>query len=912
MSMHLISSRRAKSLFTRAIPICLLLGASLNSQALEYNESNTLRSENSRACPAAPTQLKAGLRELGGGECHSYEITLSANHFLHIAVEQKGIDVVLVIYGKEGTKLAEVDRPNGSRGPETISLIAPIDGSYFLHIRSYDEVSARGTYDLAFLPPRVAVRDDAAQINAERLITEAEKLRLKSTREAIAKFRQAADVWRSLGKPYEEALALYGVGFSSSSIGENQAAIDHLSRALQMFVRLKNTWGEAMVKAGLGWPYLYLADLDNAFESFSAALQFHHNERNVRGEGIALYGLGWVYAVRGEDEKALEKFTDSLVCRRKAMDRKGEALTLTGIGKIESRLGEYARAIKSLNVALDVLPKSERYSEADILSNLGWVYRALNENDKAISFFENALTIRKEVGDSIGEATTRYGMSMVLRKTRRLAEAEFEIEKALKIIELLRAKVSNQQLRISYFASVQEYYEFYITLLIELDQLQPSKGYAAKALHACERARARGLLDLLAEAKVDLRQGADGYAAFTQLQPLTAAEIQNTILDDKTVLLQYVLSEGRSYLLAVTSEEITTYELPPRAHIEKVARRFYDASTFRNHVDPSRAGARELRAEISKADSQADELAQDLTRLLLEPARDRLTKRRLVIVASGALQLIPFAALPHPLQDSISNSSPLIEEHEIIVLPSVSALAAIRQETRTRIPPPKTVVVIGDPVFDKSDGRVKENVVSTITPRSEFPRLISSRWEGEGILALVPSGQGKLVVDFAANRSFASSAEVSNYRFVHFATHAVIDFEHPALSGIVLSMVNEKGKPEDGFLALDDIFKLRIPVDLVVLSGCRTALGRDYAGEGLVGLTRGFMYAGASRVAVSLWQVADKPTSELMVRFYRYMLGPEKLTPAAALRAAQLDLRRDPRWRSPYFWAPFILQGDWR
>ena len=899
-TMHLVNSRCVRSLFAGVVAICLLLGATLNSEAMEHK---TRPAKNNEPCSEPPARLRVGLnpeRELGTGECHSYELTLSANQFLHIAVEQKGIDVILTIYDQHGTKLAEVDRPNGSRGPETISLIAPVDGSYLLSIRSYDHLGTRGTYDITFTPPRMAVRDDAMQIHAERLITEAEKLRgsAKTTREAVPKFRQAAGVWRSLGNAYEEAVALYGAGYSCFSIGDNQAAIDHLNRALRLFVQLKNTSGEAIVKSALGWPYLYLSDLETAYQSFNQALQSHRGEQNVRGEGIALYGMGWVQALRGETQQSLDKFSESLVLRQKAMDRRGEALTLTGMAKIQSRLGRHSEALKNLRLAQSVLPKKDPQAEADILSNLGWVHQALNENDKALSFFKTALGIRREIADLVGEATTRYGMSIAYYHTGRFSEAEQEIEEALRIIESLRAKGSNELLRISYFASVQDYYEFYITFLIQLDQRQPQKGYAAKALHACERARARGLLDLL------------GNAAITQFQPLTASEIQNQILDENTLLLQFVLSEKRSFLLAATPNEITTYELPPRAEIERVARQLYEAFTVRNHLD-AHQNAEELRTRISQADSNADGLARALSQMLFSAVANKLTKKRLIVLTSGALQFIPFAALPVPLQ-STPPGTLLIDNHELIVLPSMTALHAIRQDVKTRTPPAKAVIVLADPVFDTSDGRLAEAVNDPGASHPAFPRLISSRWEGEQILALVPPGEGKLVTDFAANRTFALTPEVGRFRFVHFATHAVIDFEHPGSSGIVLSAVDQKGKPQTGFLGMDDIFKLKIPVDLVVLSGCRTALGKDYAGEGLVGLTRAFMYAGASRVAVSLWQVGDKPTSELMVRFYKFMLGPEKLAPAAALRAAQLELRRDRRWRSPYFWAPFILQGDWR
>lgn len=963
MLISLLRTRSFWSLLHGTLVICLCL----------LSATETGIGKDRLPCSSTATQFSAGqklLRELGGGECHTYRIALQANQFLHLVVDQRGIDVVLTIYSEDKRQLSDADRPNGSRGPETISLIAPVDGFYLFNVRSLDEVSARGSYELMFITPRIAEKNDKTLITAERLTSEAEELRssTKSVRESRTKFEQAAEIWRSLGNLYEEALALYGAGFSCFSFGDNQAAIDYLKRSLSMFTRLKNTPGEAMATTALGWPYLYLSDLESALDSFNQAYEFHRAENNVRGQGIALYGLGWVHAVKDQDQLALQKFSESLVCRRKVMDRRGEALTLTGIARIQSRLGRHSEALDSLSLALSILPKSKRDAEADILSSLGWVHKALKENQKAMSFFNAALAIRKEIGDLTGEATTRYGVSTVYRDSGRYYEAELEIEEALRIIESLRAKGANQQLRISYFASVQDYYEFYIDLLIELDHLHPSAGYAAKALHACERARARGLLDLLAESRVDLRQGVDPallerervnieklsalalqrrqhssgknavtetttdkeiyrlrnelevtraeirrlnprYAALTQVEPLTASQIQTQILDENTVLLQYVLGEKRSFLLMATTSGVVSYELPARSEIESLARQFYEASTVRNHLDSRQSVDR--RSEIYLADSKANSLARDLSQILLSPVKNRLARQRLIVLTSGALQFVPFAALPIPSQSDL-DSRLLIDEHELIILPSVTALSVIRQEVKTRTPPPKTVIVIGDPVFDRSDSRVRQHLAEALMSPARFPRLIGSRWEGERILSLIPREEGKLVVDFAANTNFASSGQVSSYRYVHFATHALIDFEHPEMSGIVLSMVDQHGNTQNGFLGMEDIFKLRMPVDLVVLSGCRTALGKDYAGEGLVGLTRAFMYAGASRLAVSLWHVSDKPTSELMVRFYERMLGAEKLTPTAALRAAQLDLRKDPRWRSPYFWAPFIIQGDWR
>ena len=157
----------------------------------------------------------------------------------------------------------------------------------------------------------------------------------------------------------------------------------------------------------------------------------------------------------------------------------------------------------------------------------------------------------------------------------------------------------------------------------------------------------------------------------------------------------------------------------------------------------------------------------------------------------------------------------------------------------------------------------------------------------------------------------AVSPELAQYRIIHFATHGLADSKRPELSGLVLSMVDRKGNPQDGFLGLEDIYNLKLPVDMVVLSGCQTALGREITGEGLISMTRGFMYAGASRVVASLWNVDDLATSELMAEFYRAM-ERDKMRPAAALRKAQIALWKQKSWHSPYYWAAFQIQGEWR
>lgn len=263
-------------------------------------------------------------------------------------------------------------------------------------------------------------------------------------------------------------------------------------------------------------------------------------------------------------------------------------------------------------------------------------------------------------------------------------------------------------------------------------------------------------------------------------------------------------------------------------------------------------------------------------------------------------------------------------------VPSASSLAVQRESLANRKPAPKAIAVIADPVFSTVDARFRngtsmqaetantanntriiEHLSGGPGGQLVIPRLPFTRQEAERILAVAPAESNYRATDFRASRSLATSGELGQYRYVHFATHGYADTTRAGLSAIVLSMIDEQGKPQDGFLRTHDIYNLKLPAELVVLSACETGLGKEVKGEGLEGLTRAFMYAGARRVVVSLWNVNDKATASLMQRLYTEMLRSNK-TPAAALRAAQIEMLRTRQWQSPYFWAPFVMQGEWK
>jgi CHAT domain-containing protein len=317
--------------------------------------------------------------------------------------------------------------------------------------------------------------------------------------------------------------------------------------------------------------------------------------------------------------------------------------------------------------------------------------------------------------------------------------------------------------------------------------------------------------------------------------------------------------------------------------------------------------------------------------MLLEPVAGEMGGKRLLVVLEGDLQYVPFGALPAPGRPSVA----LVAEHEVVAVPSASLLAALREEAAVRKRPPKTLAVFADPVFDGHDERVRgrpDGRTAAKTTRGDgdrpagdltsaaaqigldvdvLPRLPYTRREAEAILALAPRRETRAALGFEATLKTALSGELNEYRLVHFATHGFFNNTNPEMSGLVLSLVDAEGTSQEGFLSAGEVFNLKLSADLVVLSGCRTALGKQMRGEGVVGLTRAFMYAGTSRVLASLWSVDDAATATLMTRFYEGILAGG-LSPARALQRAQLAVAGQRQWRHPYYWAGFQLQGDWK
>ena len=427
---------------------------------------------------------------------------------------------------------------------------------------------------------------------------------------------------------------------------------------------------------------------------------------------------------------------------------------------------------------------------------------------------------------------------------------------------------------------------------------------------------------------------------------LTLDEVQQRVLDDETALLEYSFGEQSSYLWVVTRQNAALFKLPAGSTMDQLA------MDLRAQLIPLRLQRRNVGVDVPTADQQRglglstaapptdsaafSRASHALYKVALAPAAAMIGNRRLVVVADGALNFVPFEALvTTDRSGDYSSLDYLIKTNKVSYAPSASVTAAVRDQKRAA---GRNILLVADPVFSANDPRsqsgsaairsevtrglgldsaVKDvNGPATQTSQASgplsLPRLAGTRNEAEqiGRLAKASGSQGDLWLDLAANEDDLKHRDIQNYRVVHIATHGVLDAMRPQFSGLVLSQVGNKSD-DDGFLRTSEVFNLRLGAPLVMLSACETGLGKVKRGEGVIGLSQAFMYAGATTVGVTLWSVADKPTAELMTDFYQRLLGPNP-SPSDAIRETQLAMISGKKYSAPFYWAPFVLVGEWK
>jgi CHAT domain-containing protein len=816
------------------------------------------------------------------------------------------------------------------------------------------------------LEPKMAMAQRQQALDTWRdlgeVALEAEALaRLARQQNDAGESRQAADLNRAAADAFEragdrrwQAISLNNLGAALLDLGEGQEAVDQYSRALPLARREGDPVTQAKALHGLGQAFQGQGELQKALDRYREALalwpkgdvkrpytlhqlgvlyaRFFHDARRGREklrEALAAWGPGeeaWQAATLsqlgrlsyegGRPDQARRYYEQALALRKS--DRCGNSVLLARLALAEearrARPAADARMAEALGIVrTEICPRQEptvHLLDAGLAEGRG-------DHTRARQAYQRCETLYDGLGNRIGVAESLAGAARAARALGDRQAAREASRRALDILESVRPTLLSEDLRISFFSGARQAFDFHIDLLREM-------GAGEEAWATAERARARALGDLLAEAGAGLRKGtapglvarervlqrqlnllesrrlkseskpkelealrreidarvadlealrgeirrrSPAYASLTRPEPVTLATTRRELLDDDTLLLEYRLGDESSTVWAITRDSLTTVRLPPRRQIEPAVREA--AHSFQNPDWPN--GNPPPVCEAS--------------RLLLAPVARFLGHRRVVVVADGALEALSFAALPMPTDPAACPRAPaLVDAHEIVALPSVAALLAQRHLLARRRPAPRWLAVVADPAYATGSGR----------------RLPGSAAEAKAITAGLPPGKVFLAMGAGASLRTVAGGSLYGFRVVHFAVHGHLDPEQPLLSALALS---------DGDLPADEIYGLDLPAELVVLSACETALGREVPGEGLVsGLPRAFLYAGAARVLVSLWAVDDQSTRDLMVLFYRGLF--QGLPPARALQEAQRTLRGQAGSR-PYQWAGFVLLGDW-
>ena len=746
-----------------------------------------------------------------------------------------------------------------------------------------------------------------------------------------------------------EAEALINLGFIEYRKGSWHEVTKFLWDAAKLFeadsdlimaTRIATTAAEAYVESG--WPEI-------ALQKYEEALEYISKANHPRGVTVVRWGIGRTLFYAGRYPEALDKFKDTLDQAKSLKEPATIAMCQEFLGRTQEALGDHAPALENLEAALTLYLSADNPMEAARTRALiAQVHENSEQFADARKFYQEALQGFDGHSDRVNQSATLFALGRLEMKSQNYEIAEKYLRQSIDVTENMRRRSTSRDLTAAFSATVHDRYERYIQCLMRNHRDQGSSDRVVEAFETSESARARSLAELLRVTDTNLLSNVDPelakqerslrqllrmkedervtllrkrtekpelekldaelerlnaeykgvlatinqrYPAFEQLtqpQSWDLRRIQGEVIaDDNTLLLEFLLGPDKSYVWAVTRNSITSHELPSQGAIDEAAKKVYELLKTPNPGN---------KIELGNA-------TQKLGQMILSPVADQLQKQRILVAADGALNYIPFQILP-----VTANAEPLVAQHEIINVPSASILGELRKETARRGTRDKVLAAFGDPVF-RENVQIVPSRSDSGDPESIGPLFYAAR-EIESLREVASDAQTYAATEKDATREQLLKLDLSQYSILHFATHGLLRPSSPENSGLWLSTINREGKPVDGFVGLQDIYSLRAPVDLVVLSACQTGLGSDTRGEGLIGLTRGFMYAGATSVVASVWKVEDEATAELMKRFYTEMLKHGK-TPSEALRLAQNSIRQEPQWSSPHYWAGFTLQGEY-
>lgn len=770
------------------------------------------------------------------------------------------------------------------------------------------------------------------------------------------------------GDKKSKLIALVRIGSSYERLGEYLNAIEFSEQALLLARELGDNFYISRCLNDLGIVYQFLSDTSKALEYYEQALLLNRKLGEKLEEAKTLGNIGMIYMKLKDYPESLEYYTKSLSMARELGNLTSEAINLGNLGILYGYMSEDLKALESYEKALPIARKvKNKPLEGFVLHNLATAYRKKFDYPRAIECYEKALLLNIESGYIRGERYSLWALGNVYFAIEEYSRALSYFEKAIQMTEETRAALLYEEFKTSFLHGETKAYENVINLLYTMNNQYPGQGYDARAFRYAEKSMARGLLDLMAESEADINQTIDPellkldrqidkefsrvntelqqqlilpedkidnekvrtlreelkalneqyeqlkknimrsnprFGEVRYFEALSVKEIQRKLLDNKTVLLEFKISEEALFAWRITKEGSSFFKLPiPEDELGK------KVSALRNCFT--------IPVEEKFFAERAWQLYEDLMVPLLKGIEQ---KEKLLIIPDGILNYLPFEVLiTKPIPDTAiaayKDLPYLLKEFSVRYAPSATiAGGSFNRENKKD----KDILALGDPLFEKelvmsSNSPVRDIMVTDIN--FGFDRLANSGDEVVNIGRLFDKAN-IFTREEASEEKIKGPESLEGYRYIHLAAHGILNEKDPQFSGIVLAQDNDPA--EDGFLFTREIFNLKLNADLVVLSACHTGQGKLVKGEGIVGLTRAWMYAGASSVLVSLWGVDDLSTRYLMEVFYRNLRDNMEFT--AALRAAKLEvLNMDVKddsgtlsgksYGSPFYWAGFILTG---
>lgn len=765
---------------------------------------------------------------------------------------------------------------------------------------------------------------------------------------SMESYAEALKILGSLDDKPKKALLTGNMGAAFEKLSDYPKALDFYHQALTMFQELQDKGDTAWMLGNIGAIASKLGNTSEALDDFGKALAIMQEIGNRKYEGWILGTMGAIYKRSGDKAKSYEFLGRALEIAREIGDKRIVVDHLANIGSNYQEDGQFEKAADYLGQALDNAEKlgnKVSISEAHLM--LGILGRAQKDYDRAIGEYRKALEIGTEIGVPRLIWNSEWGLANAYEKKGQLEEALGHYKTAVDAVDRIRGKLVTQEQKVGFLGETIDIYEGMIRVLFKLRESGSARDCVAEAYHLAERAKSRAFLELLAETKVDLASGMSQelgsaekglevqltglqqklqdpelklpdrealyeqirgvesryqefirelrtkcpeYAAAVYPEPLALSEVQRRVLDRNTYLVEFFLGADDVFQWVVSRDKVLWARSLPRGH--EVFRKIQDYQ--------SQVANRKTNLDIRSAKEIYDVLMKEALRQVPVSAR-------LIIVPDGPLLRLPFEALVRDMKKGVPKY--LLEYYTLSYAPSASVLAELRTRKGPEPVRPVDLLALGNPVFDGGKPQAAPQLAylragAALQPLPYAEEEVSSI----GQLYRSNNKETELFVGDTAQEGILKSESRRPFKILHFATHGFVDDRVPALSGLLLTP-GAALDGDDGFLRLNEIFHLKMNADLVVLSACETALGKEVRGEGMVGLTRAFFYAGARSVIASLWMVSDRSTALLMEAFYAHYLQGEDI--ATALRRAKLGLlkAKDPRFRHPFFWAPFVVIG---